>query len=226
MPIVDGAALFFAAPLFITLFSVPMLGERVGIHRTAAVMVGFIGVLVMLRPGFDSFDVAAVLPLLGAAIYAYCTIITRRLGDTDSSLTITFYTTVMFGLGGLIGSAMGVLLFPNVEGAGMDALLARAWTMPGGRELAIMMVIGVTSALGHWGISHAYRIAPASVIAPFEYTYLPWVALVGYLIWGEVPADRTLWGIALVVGGGSTSCGARRRSARLRANRGWRCRPP
>jgi drug/metabolite transporter (DMT)-like permease len=108
----------------------------------------------------------------------------------------------MFGLGGLIGSAIGVMLFPDVQGAGMDALLARAWTMPGGRELAIMIIIGVTSALGHWGISHAYRIAPASVIAPFEYTYLPWVALVGYLIWGEIPSDRTLWGMALVVGGG------------------------
>ncbi|MFP6744202.1 MAG: DMT family transporter [Alphaproteobacteria bacterium] len=202
MPIVDGAALFFSAPLFITVISIPLLGEHVGIHRGVAVVVGFVGVLIMLRPGFQSFGVAALLPLLGAAIYAYTAIITRRLGDTDSSFAITFYTTVMFGLGGVIGSALGVMLFPNVEGAGMDALLVRAWTMPSAWDLAIMATFGATAALGHWGISHAYRIAPVSVIAPFEYTYLAWVALVAYLIWGEVPSDRTLWGMALVVGGG------------------------
>lgn len=202
MPIVDGAALFFSAPLFITVISIPLLGERVGVHRTIAVVVGFIGVLIMLKPGFESFNITAALPVIGAAIYAYCAIITRRLGDTDSSLAITFYTTVAFGLGGVVGSALGVTLFPDTQGSGVDALLARTWTMPSGRDLAVISLFGVTAALGHWGISHAYRIAPVSVIAPFEYTYLAWVALVGYLIWGEVPADRTLWGMALVVGGG------------------------
>ncbi len=202
MPIVDGAALFFSAPLFITVISIPLLGERVGVHRTIAVVVGFIGVLIMLKPGFESFNITVALPVIGAAIYAYCAIITRRLGDTDSSLAITFYTTVAFGIGGVVGSAIGVTLFPGAEGSGIDALLARTWTMPGGRDLAIISLFGVTAALGHWGISHAYRIAPVSVIAPFEYTYLAWVALVGFLIWGEIPTDRTLWGMALVVGGG------------------------
>ena len=202
MPIVDGAALFFSAPLFITLISIPLLRERVGVHRTVAVVIGFIGVLVMLRPGFEGFNVAVVFPLLGAAVYAYCAIITRRLGDTDSSLAITFYTMVVFGLGSAVGSAMGIALFPGVEGDGLDAMLVRAGSWPTGADLTVMALLGLVAALGHLGISHAYRITQVSIVAPFEYTYLAWVALIGYLIWGEIPASHTLGGLALVVGGG------------------------
>ena len=202
MPIVDSAALFFSAPLFITLISIPLLGERVGAHRTVAVIIGFIGVLVMLRPGSDGFNVAAVFPLLGAAVYAYCATITRRLGDTESSLAITLYTMVVFGLGSAAGSAIGMALFPGVEGDGLDAMLVRAWTWPTGADLMVLALIGLVAALGHLGISHAYRITQVSIVAPFEYAYLPWVALIGYLVWGEIPASHTLWGIALVVGGG------------------------
>ena len=202
MPIVDGAALYFSAPLFTTLIAIPLLGERVGVHRIVAVSIGFIGVLVMLRPGFEDFNVAAVFPLIGAAVYAYCTTITRRLGDTDSSLAITFYTMIVFGLASAVGSAVGIALFPGVEGNGLDAMLVRAWSVPPIGDVAIMGLIGLTAALGHLGISHAYRVTQVSIVAPFEYAYLPWVALIGYLVWGEIPASHTLWGLALVVGGG------------------------
>ena len=202
MPIVDGAALYFSAPLFTTLIAIPLLGERVGVHRIVAVAIGFIGVLVMLRPGVEGFNVAAVFPLMGAAVYAYCTIITRRLGDTDSSLAITFYTMIVFGLGSAVGSAVGIALFPGVEGNGLDAMLVRAWSWPTGADLTFMALLGLVAALGHLGISHAYRVTQVSVVAPFEYAYLPWVALIGYLVWGEIPASHTLWGLALVIGGG------------------------
>ena len=202
MPIVDGAALYFSAPLFTTLIAIPLLGERVGVHRIVAVAIGFIGVLVMLRPGVEGFNVAAVFPLMGAAVYAYCTIITRRLGDTDSSLAITFYTMIVFGLGSAVGSAVGIALFPGVEGNGLDAMLVRAWSWPTGADLTFMALLGLVAALGHLGISHAYRVTQVSIVAPFEYAYLPWVALIGYLVWGEIPASHTLWGLALVIGGG------------------------
>lgn len=202
MPIVDGAALFFSAPLFTTLIAIPLLGERVGVHRIVAVAIGFIGVLIMLRPGFEGFNVAAVFPLMGAVVYAYCATLTRRLGDTDSSLAITFYTMVVFGFGSAVGSAVGFALFPGVEGGGLDAMLVRAWSWPTGADLTIMALLGLVAALGHLGISHAYRITQISIVAPFEYAYLPWVALIGYLVWDEIPASHTLWGLALVVGGG------------------------
>ena len=202
MPIVDGAALYLSAPLFTTIISIPLLGERIGVHRALAVVAGFIGVVVMLRPGFASFGVAAVMPLLGAACYSYCAIVTRRLGETDNSLSITFYTMIVFGVGSAAGSALGVALFPGAAGDGIDAMLIRAWSVPTVRDVAIMALLGLVAAAGHLGIAHAYRVTRVSIVAPFEYTYLAWVALIGYLIWGDIPASHTQWGLALVVGGG------------------------
>ena len=199
MPMVDGAAIFFASPLFITVLSIPLLGERVGMHRALAVAAGFVGVVIMLAPGIELFRWAAVMPLLGAVSYAYSTIVTRRLGETDSSLSITFYTMAVFAAGSAAGSAVWTTLF---TGGGVDANLAIAWGIPEATDFAIMAALGLVASLGHLGITHAYRVAPVSIVAPFEYTYLAWAALFGYLVWDHVPAPHTLVGLVLVVGGG------------------------
>ena len=199
MPLVDGAAIFFASPLFITVLSIPLLGERVGVHRGLAVAAGFVGVVIMLGPGVELFRWAAVMPLLGALTYAYSAIVTRRLGETESSLSITFYTMTVFAAGSAAGSAVWVTQF---SGGGVDANLVLRWVFPGAADLAVMALLGLVASIGHFCITHAYRVAPVSIVAPFEYTYLPWAALLGYLVWDDVPAPHTLLGLALVVGGG------------------------
>jgi len=202
LDIAEATAIFFVAPLFITALSYFILKEEVGIYRWFAVVIGLIGVVVMLRPGTSSFQLAALLPLVAAFAYANLNILTRKIGLSDKASTMTFYIQLVFIV---VCSAFGLLVgdgrFATGNNASLDFLL-RAWTMPSTDDLLVMVGLGVSSAFGGYLISQAYRVTLAVVIAPIEYIALLLAILWGYLIWGEWP-DFVAWiGIALILGSG------------------------
>ncbi len=202
LPLAEAAAIFFIAPLFITMLSVPFLGERVGPWRWAAVFTGLAGVVVMLRPGDGLLEIAALLPIGAALAYAMMQILTRRLGVTDRASTLAFYIQLCFIV---VSAAFGLIAGDGrFAGSGHPSVefLLRAWTWPSGIDALLILTCGLLIGTAAYLLSQAYRIAEANLLAPFEYTALPLAVLWGVLWWGEWP-DATAWlGIALIVGSG------------------------
>lgn len=197
-----ATALFFTAPFFITLLSIPLLGERVGLRRFAGITIGFGGVLVVLRPDAGAFNWFDLLPILAAFFYACCQLMVRVLKMTDPPAVMSLYASIAFvALGGLTG-----LVLAGVDaGAGANVstqFLLRDWRMPQGLDLLLLILTGLTSALGFMCSSNAYQREQASKVAPFEYIMIVWVTLLAYLIWGELPDAMTLVGVALIIGSG------------------------
>ena len=202
MPIAEVTAIFFVSPLIITLFSVLFLGETVGFRRWAAVIAGFIGVLVIVQPGSESLDPAAVLPLIASCTYAGSVIITRRIGRTQSGASLAFFAMLTFiAISGLAGAVMGDGAFANDSHPSLSFLL-RAWVMPGVCEMLLLGATGLIAGFGFYCLSQSYRIAPASVVAPFEFISMPLAVLWGIAVWDEVPPMTTFIGIVIIIGSG------------------------
>lgn len=199
MPLADAAAVFFSAPLIITLLAIPFLGEKVGPRRWTAIIIGMLGVLIMLRPGSDAVRLAALLPLLAAICYASIQILTRKLGTTDNASVMAFYVQACF----LVFSGVFGLLFGSgwaMPGDGNMALtfLLKAWAWPDMMGILLMGGCGVMVGIGSYLLSQAYRIAQARTVAPFEYTGLPFAVLLGFIVWGELPDGWSFAGILLI----------------------------
>jgi drug/metabolite transporter (DMT)-like permease len=183
LPLAEAISIAFAAPLFVTALSVPVLGERVGWRRWGAVVIGFAGVLVMTRPGGAAFRVEALLIVAAALCYASAMLVTRRLARTDTTPAILLYGT----LGTVLVSAL---------------LLPTGWRTPGLTDLGLFVAMGLVGGATMYFMTQAYRHAPAAVVAPFDYTALVWGALIGWVVWRELP-DAYVWiGAAIVVASG------------------------
>jgi drug/metabolite transporter (DMT)-like permease len=216
LPLATVTAVAFAAPLFVTALSALALGEPVDRRRWGAVLVGFLGVLVVLRPGAAAFEPAALLAVVSALCYAISQTITRQLGRTDSGATIVLTSTlvalVVAAASGLLagGGGRGPDLHPSL------AFLVRGWVWPPWGALGRMAVCGLISAVGIYCLTQAYRVAPASSVAPFEYVMIGWAVLWGYVFWGDVPGPATLIGVATTVAAGVYVLQHQARSARAR----------
>lgn len=202
LPMATTVALYFSAPLFITLLSVLVLGERVGPRRWGALVAGFAGVILMVRPATGVFEWAALLPVLSGFTYALSMISARRLGTTETAAALAFWGNAVFLAAALVMSAiLGSGAFGH-EAHPSLAFLLRGWAMPTPGDAALMMACGLIAALGLTFLTQAYRIAQASVVTPFEYTGLIWSVLYGWVFWQQWP-DSTGWaGIAIIIGAG------------------------
>lgn len=183
MPLADAYAITFAAPLFITALSVPLLGERVGGRRWAAVLVGFVGVLIVLRPGSDVLSSGGFVMLAGAALYSLAMIFVRQLSRTETQAAIVFYFTVT-----------------SIVLSGLA--LPFGWTTPAPADWLPLVGIGLIGGTGQILITRALAMAPASVIGPFQYTQLIWGVLFGYIFFGDVPGGTVLLGGAVIAASG------------------------
>jgi len=183
MPLANVVAISFAAPLFVTALSVPLLGERVGPRRWTAIVVGFIGVLIMVQPDEGVFERVAWLALAGTVFYALAMIFVRRLSRTETSVAIVFYFTLACTL---------------VSGA----VLPFVWVTPDALGWALLIAVGLIGGLAQLAMTNAFRLAEASVVAPFDYSAMLWTAMIGYLFWQEVPSLHIWLGVAIVVGSG------------------------
>jgi drug/metabolite transporter (DMT)-like permease len=202
MPMADTVALFFTAPLFITIAAAVLLGERVSMVAAVAVAAGFAGVLLIVKPGTAGFEIAALLPVLGALGYGLAMIAARPLGRTETAAAMAFWGNLCFLICALALSAVyGTGMLADASHPSM-AFLTRGWVTPDATDLALMAACGVIAAVGLTLLTHAYRVAPSSTVAPFEYSFMFWAVLWGWVIWGELP-DAVGWlGAAIIIGAG------------------------
>ncbi|MCC5958468.1 MAG: DMT family transporter [Rhodobacteraceae bacterium] len=183
MPLAEATALVFSAPIFITALSVPLLGEHVGWRRWGAVLLGFVGVLVIVRPGSAAFQLAALLPVGTALCYAIFMISARWIDRAER-----LWTMMLFAM-----------LFPLLYSA---PFAVANWTPVQAGDMALFVAIAVFGSLGLALIGQAFRMAPAAIVAPFDYTALIWATGLGWLIWGDIPMLWTILGAAIIVSSG------------------------
>jgi S-adenosylmethionine uptake transporter len=202
LPLAEAVTLYYSAPLFITLLAIPFLAEHVGWRRGLAILVGFGGVFVMLRPGDEIVDLAALLVLGSSLAYAASAIVTRRLGVTETGVSMAFSGNLFnLAAAALVGLALGGGSWDRGSHASLSFLL-RAWTIPSWGDLGLMALCGVIFGFGYYCLTQAYRVGRASMVAPFEYTALPWSVFWGWVAWRELPDLATLAGLVLIVGSG------------------------
>ena len=224
LPLADVTALFFAAPLFITLLSIPILGEKVGPLRLSAVAIGFAGVVIMQRPwaGSDSLEVSRVvllLPVLAALTYALNQLLTRKLGVTSKASAMAVYIQATFIVVSLLFYVFaGDGRFADGATNGSLIFLLRAWVWPADGDLWVFVGLGVNSAIVAYCLSQAYRLADAATVAPFEYIGLPLAVLWGFVAFGDLPVAEVWVGIALILGSGLFVFLRERQKARLLAH--------
>ncbi|MEM1429453.1 MAG: DMT family transporter [Pseudomonadota bacterium] len=181
--LVESHAVFACYPLLIAALSGPVLGERVGWRRWAAIGVGFIGVLIILRPGFTVFAPEALVPLLSAAMFALYGLLTRYVGRRDSTATSFFWT-------GTVGAVF------------MTAIGIWFWEPMTGRDWLWMGALCITGAGGHWLLIRTYEVAEASAVQPFAYFQLVFAASLGMTVFGETLEPNVAIGAAIVISAG------------------------
>ncbi len=190
LPLPDMTAIWFVAPLLTLALATVMLGETVGMLRWSAVGIGFLGVILILSPylgdglsGGDDAAIGAVIGFAGAALTALAMIQVRQLTGTETTASIVFYFTLTATLFSLVTLPFG-------------------WIVPDFRTGVLLVLIGTVGGIGQILLTLAYRYAPVSVIAPFDYTAMIWSLLIGYFVFGEVPYAVVLIGAAIVIGAG------------------------
>jgi len=185
LQLADAYAIFFAAPLLITLLSGPILGEKAGPLRIAAAVVGFAGVLIVLQPGMNSqlISYGAAMGLLTVVSYSFMALLLRRMGHHDSTVAIAFWFIALVGVG-----------------AGLFSILN--WQPMQWQHWPWILLLGVTGTFGQLLLTGAFKRASVAVIAPIDYTHMIWAVIYGYLFWGMLPGSTTWLGTAVIVSSG------------------------
>jgi drug/metabolite transporter (DMT)-like permease len=195
LPLADVHAVLALTPLVVTALSVPMLGEKVGPRRWAAVAVGFLGVLIILRPGLGVIHPAALVALLAVLLYALYQVMTRMVGRADAAETSLLWQLV-------IGSVA------------LTAVVPFFWRPPELGHWPLFAVLAVLGGVGHFCMIRALQLASAVVVQPFTYTLLVWAVVIGFLVFGDLPDLWTLLGAAVIVAAGSYAAWRERRRQR------------
>jgi drug/metabolite transporter (DMT)-like permease len=194
MPLSDAVAIAYSSPILVTALSLPLLREPVSPQRWGAVLLGFVGILALTRPGSGLLDSGALWALAGAVLYALTGLVTRHLGAANRPPTTMFYSAVVY-------IVLGGATMPFV------------WTTPDGPALVGFVALGIVAGIAQYLLVHAYRLAPAATISPFEYTILAWAVVWSVLVWGHVPSGWSLAGMVIVVTAGVLIARSERRGA-------------
>jgi drug/metabolite transporter (DMT)-like permease len=180
MPLADATAVFFSAPLIMAALSMPLLGEPVGPRRWIAIVVGFGGVVVIIDPGAGVMGRGALLVLLAATLFSFAQIAARKLGSTESSATLVFYTTTILVV---------------VTGAIQPFI----WVPMSWRDVGFLAGAGLVTGVAQFCQTQSLRLAPIAIIAPFLFTQLIWATLYGYWLWGDLPGPSILIGGSVLI---------------------------
>ena len=187
LPLATVTAMLFASPIMMAALSGPMLGERVSWQRWFAILIGFCGVLIMVQPGTDSFQLLLIVPLLGALALSVRDILSRSLARTETATSILFM--------GVLGQMLvGLIAIPLEAGP-----VKGGWISIEPIHFAVLAASGCVSGCGQFLVVQAFRNAEASLLAPFKYSTLLWAVAIGFVFWGEIPSPAVLAGAALVM---------------------------
>lgn len=179
MPLADAMTYWLAGPLYVVVMSALFLGERPTIDRWIAVAVGFVGVLVVLRPSPATLGLPALIALAGSIFFAAFMVVTKRLSGTPDTVLVGWQTFAAL-VAGAVFAPIG-------------------WQTPSVRDLALLALLGVVSVSAHVAVSRSLKLAPAAVVAPYQYTLLLWAIVFGWLVFGDVPDLPTLVGGGIVI---------------------------
>ena len=200
LPLADIVAIAFMSPILMTVLSVVLLKEFVGPRRWVAVILGFAGVLIVVGPSGNFANIGALLALGCAFAYAISSIMTRFISKGDEPITIAIYSMLAF----LVVSGSLALVVSSMDASDISnpsmSFLFRQWIWPDNREWVLLLIIGCIATVGFYCLGRAYLVAPASHVAPFEYTYIIWAVLLSYLFFDELPKLTTLVGVSILVG--------------------------
>ena len=180
LPLAVVVSLSYAAPLFITVLSIFLLSEKVGVFRWLAVLIGFIGVIIIAEPGFKGMNYFYFLPLIFCIGMAFVTITIRKLSTTEPIWLISIFFTITISIAGLATIPVG-------------------WIMPNFQDFILLALIGVTGGSANLFLTQSYKLSEVSLVAPLKYLALIFAITFGYLIWNEIPTVKTLIGASLVV---------------------------
>jgi len=180
LPLAVVVSLSYAAPLFITILSIFLLSEKVGVFRWLAVLIGFIGVVIIAEPGFKGMNYLYFLPLIFCIGMAFVTITIRKLSTSEPIWLISIFFTITISIAGLATIPMG-------------------WIMPNFQDFILLVLIGVTGGSANLFLTQSYKLSEVSLVAPLKYLALVFAVIFGYLIWNEIPTIKTLIGASLVV---------------------------
>ena len=180
LPLATVVSISFAAPIFTTIFSIFLLSEKVGMFRWIAVLVGFIGIIIITEPGFSSFNIYFIYPIIFCLGLSYVAIAIRQLSTTEPVWLISLYFSIAITLASLVTLPYG-------------------WVIPNFGDLILLMLIGVFGGFANLWLGQSYKLAEVSLVSPLKYLALVFAIAFGYFIWGEIPSFKTLLGAALVI---------------------------
>ena len=180
LPLAVVVSLSYASPIFITLFSIFLLSEKVGFFRWLAVLIGFIGVIIISEPGFVNLDIFYLLPIIFCIGLAFVSIILRKMSTTEPVWLMTFYFTLTIGIVGLTTLPFG-------------------WILPNVKDFFILSMIGILGGVANLWLTQAYKLAEVSLVAPLRYLSIIFAITFGYFIWSEIPTTKTIIGALLVI---------------------------
>ena len=180
LPLATVVSISFAAPIFTTIFSIFLLSEKVGVFRWLAVIIGFVGILIITEPGFSSFNIYFIYPIIFCLGLSYVAIAIRQLSTTEPVWLISLYFSITITLASLFTLPYG-------------------WVMPNFSDLTLLILIGVFGGLANLWLGQSYKLAEVSLVSPLKYLALVFAIGFGYFIWDEVPSLKTLFGAALVI---------------------------
>jgi drug/metabolite transporter (DMT)-like permease len=202
LPIANVIALTFTVPLFVTMLGVLVLGERVTLRRWLALCAGFVGVLVVIRPGLGLFEPAALLPIGSAIAYATSAVMARRLGSTESGGAMALTATAVYAVAGVLTAMVLAGFDPPADGEEPIRFLLNPWLWPSWLDFGLLATCGCIAAFGFFFLSQGYRLSEANRAAPCEYAALPWGVLWGYLFFGNTPDTIMIVGALIIMGAG------------------------
>lgn len=183
MPLAETVAFWLATPIYVAMLAGPLLGEAIPVRRWVAIGIGFAGVIVALNPGGATIGWPSLVALAGSFTFALCMIVTRKLRGTPD-VTLVFWQTVA-------ALAMGLVL-----------IVPFGWLAPSARDFGLLSLLGIVAMGAHMLTNRSLKLAPASTVVPYQYTLIVWAVVLGWLIWGDVPALSTLAGVAIIVAAG------------------------
>ena len=202
MSLAMANALFFSSPFFISILAILFLGEKVGIRRWLAIIVGFLGVYIVLNPNFENFDYTKLAPVACALFYAISMTITKITSDKDSVYSQMFHLYI-----GAIGISIIFFIFTgkgqfNTFSDPTLQFILREWFTNPTYSWPFILIMGLVASLSFYFVFSAYSIASPSIVSLFEYSLIIWAIIIGYLLFNDIPTVRTFIGVALIIGAG------------------------